>query len=114
MTSTGFDDGRRGLSSWQTTATMGDKEDEVALQLDRQTTNTIYTDSIVNGGNSVDLASVIRRDETGRLLGCVERIQSVLLTGISNFPSDAMYHPDDTLLIAIYCCISSGCNISSG
>ena len=29
-------------------------------------------------------------------------IQSVLLTGISNFPSDAMYHPDDTLLIAIY------------
>ena len=28
--------------------------------------------------------------------------QSVLLTGISNFPSDAMYHPADILLVAIY------------
>ena len=28
-------------------------------------------------------------------------IQSALLTGISNFSLDAMYHPDDTLLIAI-------------
>ena len=37
--------------------------------------------------------------------------QSVLFIGKSNFPSDAMYHPDDTLSIAIYCCVSSGCNI---
>ena len=29
---------------------------------------------------------------------CLSHLQSVLLTGISNFPPDAMYHPDDTLL----------------
>ena len=34
--------------------------------------------------------------------------QSVLLSGISNFPSDAIYHLDDTLSIAIYCYVSSG------
>ena len=28
--------------------------------------------------------------------------QSELLTGISNFPLDAMHHPDDTLTIALY------------
>ena len=38
----------------------------------------------------------------------VEDSQSVLLTGISDFLLDAMYHPDDTLLIAICCCMLSG------
>ena len=40
--------------------------------------------------------------------------QSVLLTAISNFPSGVMYHPDDTILIVIYCCISSRWYIASG